>query len=222
MENMLDNPLYSDADIVDIIAAFAHDEQFLFFATVAKSWSAAWQRQQRPKITRAVTDSCTESHLKYCVVNGLARETSAICDALARSGNLDLLQRVHDEGYPWSESTFSAAAEGGHLEVLKWLRLKGCPWGQSTCHGAARGGHVHVLHWARSNGCFWDSATCANAARHGHLDTLTWLKEKWCPWNSNTCAEAAGGGHMHILRWARLLGCPWDENTCNKVGAVHP
>ena len=75
-----------------------------------------------------------------------------LCQAAARSGQLEELKVLRENGCPWSRSTCWAAARGGHLEVLKWLRPKGfwalakrCPRDENTCLGAAKGGHLEVL-----------------------------------------------------------------------------
>ena len=101
-----------------------------------------------------------------------------------------------------------AAARSGQLEELKVLRENGCPWDANTCSGAARGGNIEVLQWARANGCPWDKYTCARAARGGHLEVLQRLRANDCPWDEYTCHHAAYGGHFEVLQWACAKGCP--------------
>ena len=79
-----------------------------------------------------------------------------LCQAAARSGQLEELKALRADGWPWDQDTCSAAALGGHLEVLQWARANGCPWDRWTCRWAAKGGHLEVLRWARANGCPWD------------------------------------------------------------------
>ena len=76
-----------------------------------------------------------------------------LCQAAARSGQLEELKALRADGWPWDQEACSAAALDGHLEVLQWARANGCPWGRSTCRWAAKGGHLEVLRWARANGC---------------------------------------------------------------------
>ena len=101
-----------------------------------------------------------------------------------------------------------AAARSGQLEELKVLRENGWPWDANTCSGAARGGNIEVLQWARANGCPWDKYTCARAARGGHLEVLQRLRANDCPWDEYTCHHAAYGGHFEVLQWACAKGCP--------------
>ena len=46
----------------------------------------------------------------------------------ARSGNLELVQRLRGEGCPWDWETCAMAVEYEHVKVLRWLRENGCPW----------------------------------------------------------------------------------------------
>jgi hypothetical protein len=132
----------------------------------------------------------------------------------AKTGQLEVLQWLRENGCPWDEYTCHHAAEGGHLEVLQWLRANGCPWNASTCGSAAEGGQLEVLQWLRANGCPWDECTCAEAAGGGHLEVLQWARANGCPWNVSTCSGAANGGHLEVLRWTRANGCPCDDLTC--------
>jgi hypothetical protein len=138
----------------------------------------------------------------------------SLCDAAARSGQLEELKVLRANGSPWHEGTCASAALGGHLDVLHWLSVNGCRWNHTTCSNAAKGGHLEVLKWARENWCNWDVNTCSNAALGGHLEVLQWARRNGCPWGTFTCALAAEGGHLDVLRWARANECPWDSNTC--------
>ena len=136
-----------------------------------------------------------------------------LCQAAARSGQLEELQVLRADGWPWGSNTCAAAAYGGNLEVLQWARANGCPWDEGTCLSAAGVGHLDALQWARANGCPWDWQTIAGAAGYGNLEVLQWARANGCPWNDYTCAWAAEGGHLEILQWARANGCLWDEWT---------
>ena len=153
------------------------------------------------------------STLKHMYSAGRLSRKTLLCEAAARSGQLEELKSLRAKGAPWNFWTCAYAASGGHLDVLKWARANGCPWNASTCAYAAEHGHLNVLKVARANGCPWDSWTCADAAWGGHLDVLKWARANDCPWNKWTCARAADGGHLDVLKWARENGCPWREYT---------
>jgi hypothetical protein len=61
----------------------------------------------------------------------------------AGGGHLNVLQYLHENGFPWDEGTCQSAAEGDH----------GCPWDERTCWFAECQGHADVLRWAIDNGC---------------------------------------------------------------------
>jgi len=144
-----------------------------------------------PAVSRAMRDAVAETGLLFeeldeweavnlgCVsaVQGLQRGGRLSCQehlgyAAARSGQLEELKVLRENGFPWNEGTCGFAAKGGKLEVLQWLRANGCPWDEMTCAGAAKGGHLEVLQWAHANGCPWDANTCMRAAKGGHLEVL--------------------------------------------------
>ena len=70
------------------------------------------------------------------------------------------------------------AALSGNLELVQWLRAEGYPWDLRTCYAAAHFGHLEVLRWARENGCEWDAVTRDEAAlRFGYTDDFGNLVE---------------------------------------------
>jgi len=125
-----------------------------------------------PAVSRAMRDAVSATGLRFeelaehVVVNlgclnavqrlqrgGRLSRRERLCQAAARSGQLEELKALRADGWPWDEWTCSLAALGGHLEMLQWLRANGCPWDKYTCAWAAQGGHLEVLQWARTNGC---------------------------------------------------------------------
>ena len=112
------------------------------------------------------------SLLKDRHTRGVLQIDRYLCEAAARSGQLEELKSFRAKNFPWTQRTCALAAEGGHLEILKWARENDCPWDENTCMFAAKGGHLEVLQWARANDCPWDENTCAFAAYYGHLEVL--------------------------------------------------
>ena len=62
-----------------------------------------------------------------CGEGGFAMDEGVMRHA-ARSGNLELVQRLRGEGCPWDWATCAMAVEYEHVKVLRWLRENGCPW----------------------------------------------------------------------------------------------
>ena len=153
------------------------------------------------------------SAVKRLQRGGRLSRRERLCQAAARSGQLEELKVLRENGCPWNEDTCAYAAFGGQLEVLQWARANAGPWGASTCMWAAEHGHLEVLQWLRANGCPWNESTCTYAAKGGHLEVLQWLRANGCPWDKYTCTQAAHGGHPEVLQWAHANGCPWDAET---------
>ena len=84
---------------------------------------------------------------------GLLSRQEDLCMAAARSGLLEELKELRENGTRWDEFTCAAATKGGHLQVLRWLRTNNCPWDVVTCRAAAMDGQLEVLQWARATGC---------------------------------------------------------------------
>lgn len=233
--DMNTNPL-AKADIASQLSGFVQDNRYLFFAPVCRVWKQAWVL--RPTVTQAITPDTSAPQLLSSFDSGLGC-TTAVCDAAARLGRLDLLQAARARGCPWDSGTMRWAAWGGHLVVCQWAKQAGCPWSEDTCSWAAFKGHQHVLAWARSNGCPWDETTCSEAARGNQLDVLrtsrangapwdartsayavahpevfNWVAQNKCPFDASGFAMAAMAGNLGVIQYARSRGWQWDESTC--------
>ena len=151
-----------------------------------------------PAVSRAMRNAVAATGLRF---EELAE------DEAVELGCLSALQRRQRGGRLSSRKFLcQAAARSGQLEELKALRADGCPWNNWTCLGAARGGHLEVLQLARVNGCPWNEMTCWWAAYGGHLEVLQWARANGCPWGRSTCFAAARGGHLDVLQWLRANG----------------
>ena len=141
-----------------------------------------------PEVSRAMRDAVAATGLQFEEL----REDEAV-----ELGRLNVLKRMQRQGrLSRKERLCEAAARTGQLEELKLLRADGWPWGISMCASAAEGGHLEVLQWAHGNGCPWDKVTSAWAAFGGHLDVLRWAREKGCPWSEETRAMAGRLGYV--------------------------
>jgi hypothetical protein len=67
------------------------------------------------------------------------------CSYAACFGNREVLEWLHNSGYPWDTMTSAAAAQGGHLTMLQWAREHHGPCDWDTCIYAAQAGHLDVL-----------------------------------------------------------------------------
>ena len=101
---------------------------------------------------RAVDLGCL-SAVKRLKRRGHLSRQEFLCQAAARSGQLEELKLLRENDTPWNEYTCEDAALGGHLEVLQWAHAKGCPWDEDTLTKAKAGGHLELVNWAIANGC---------------------------------------------------------------------
>lgn len=114
-----------------------------------------------------------------------------------RLGYLSTLKHLDSRGrLSHREYLCEAAARSGQLEELKALRLNDWPWGMRTALRAAKAGHLDVMQWARANGCPWNAGACRLAADRGHLETLKWARANGCPWTASTRDKAASLGYI--------------------------
>ena len=106
-------------------------------------------------------------------VDATGRKIKKLSDTdAANLGHLSLLKDRHTRGVLKSKRYLcEAAARSGQLEELKAFRAKNFPWDEWTCAGAAEGGHLEVLKWARENGCRWNEYTRGLAARKGYVES---------------------------------------------------
>jgi hypothetical protein len=91
------------------------------------------------------TDAANLGHLSLLKdrhTRGVLKSKRYLCEAAARSGQLEELKAFRAKNFPWDGWTCAYAAEGGHLEMLKWAREKGCPWNEKTRQCAASKGYV--------------------------------------------------------------------------------
>ena len=153
-----------------------------------------------PAVSRAMRDAVAATELEFeeldeddavdlgCLSTvhrmqrgGRLSRQELLCEAAARSGQLEELKILCANDTPWDVSTCRIAAEDGHLEVMQWLCANGFPWDGQTCAGAAYGGHLEVLQWLHTNGCPWDRYTLIHAGGSGHVELLNWAKANCAP-----------------------------------------
>jgi len=117
-----------------------------------------------PAVSLAMRDLVAETGLRFEELDE---------DEAMELGCVSALQRMQRQGrLSRQELLCQAAARSGQLEELKVLRADGWPWDWDTCSAAALGGHLEVPQWVCANGCLWDITTFHKAAEGGHLKVL--------------------------------------------------
>jgi hypothetical protein len=160
------------------------------------------------------------------------------CSRAARGGQIEVLQWLRAEGYPWNECDLSEACVNGHLTTVQWMRSLDPPvdWDGYECYKAAESGNVELMKWLREQDRPWsrpwsareddDGWDCMNnAAAGGHFDMVQYLLAQGCEWSEYTCMRAASGGHLEVLQFLRSNQgpsgerkevCPWNAQECHE------
>uniref|UniRef100_A0A0G4I5Z0 Uncharacterized protein n=1 Tax=Chromera velia CCMP2878 TaxID=1169474 RepID=A0A0G4I5Z0_9ALVE len=80
----------------------------------------------------------------------------------------------------WPMLTASRAVRSGNLNLVQWLQEQGCPFAGCESADAKRNNDIGLLEWLRSEGPkvkFSVSAEATTtAADHGHLEAFRWLR----------------------------------------------
>ena len=85
LEATMEHSTMANLDIMRNLVQFIDAKQYLFFASVSRTWNKAWGR--RPAITSYATSDTSVSQLVHNFKCGLPR-TDQICAAIARMGDM--------------------------------------------------------------------------------------------------------------------------------------
>ena len=94
-------------------------------------------------VSRAMRDTVAATGLRFHELSEFEAVELRCLSAVQRRQRRGLLSR--------RQLLCEAAARSGQLEKLKVLRANDTPWDAGTCSAAARGGHIDVLIWLRAN-----------------------------------------------------------------------
>jgi hypothetical protein len=189
--------VWEDVDILQHIISFFGNQQYLFVASINRSFRTAYELAF-PTSTDTILNASTEKYAKVCWED------------------LEYQRVDHQRILSYS------AVKNGCKAALEYLKSVNCSFDSRLCTSyAAKTGQLSLLQWLMEfpERCVLSSEVCADAAEHGHLHVLQWLRERKCPWDVSTCAMAAKNGHLELLKWARSKRCPWDAETCEYAAA---
>lgn len=69
-------------------------------------------------------------------------------EAVAKKGNIPVLEWILENGCSLDDSAFDGAAEGGHLNMMNFLKERNCPLNPRFCMScAAKGGSLETIQW---------------------------------------------------------------------------
>lgn len=139
-------------------------------------------------------------------------------DEAAQSGQLQIVQWLHECGFPCRSTAMDAAAAHGHLDVVQWLhhnRTEGCTVIAGTM--AALNGHVNVVRWLHEHrSAPLNTGIMHWAVLHGHLDVVQYVhchsdRSEW--WTGSELQNAAKNGHLTTVKWLHENGLGGDVNA---------
>jgi len=92
----------------------------------------------------------------------------------AKSGSIDCLKYLYENGCPVNIDICNYAAEGGHLDCLRYLHLIDMPLTEQTCLFAAYNGHKDCLEYMMKNGCTWSDLIFEAVIKSKNLDIFVY------------------------------------------------
>jgi hypothetical protein len=133
----------------------------------------------------------------------------------AKSGSVDLLRWLQQQGAVFSAATSMSAAESGQLQVLQFLHTQGCAIeSRRVCHAAALRGDIPMLQFLHSiSHLTIDGVVQLYAARHGSVELMQWLQEHGAAVSQMTLVYAVMYGHLPLCQHLLAAGCTLTERA---------
>ncbi|KAG5180083.1 hypothetical protein JKP88DRAFT_167002, partial [Tribonema minus] len=107
---------------------------------------------------------------------------------------------------PWDEDIFSCAAYSGDMTLLQWLHERGCPWDDHASRIAAIYGDIVVLEWLRTAGAPIAVDACDVAYDCEEMNAFEWAYGHGLPIAGKTEVAMAARGDVSRLDWLRARG----------------
>lgn len=162
--------------------------------------------------------------LYYCEEQNCKKITSGLMAAVAKTGNLEILQWLHEvKGCKLEPQVVLSAISGGSLECLEYAISHGCPIpkGFNVILPAASACFAHIIKWILSQKLGNpDKAIIIEATRQGNINVLL-MDEIQHLYDDSVTSEvakiAASNGHLEILCWLHRKGYFWDKEICFQI-----
>jgi len=141
---------------------------------------------------------------------------------IARGGNLECLQFVHNIFSVLDAEVFANAIHSKNIKMIEWLYKLNCPRlifplstnMFSTNSKMGENENLTILKILFDMGYELNNDLCHYAARDGDLEMLQFLYTNGCTFDENVMAAAAYRGHLHIIIWLREHNCKWNAKVC--------
>jgi len=108
--------------------------------------------------------------VQWCYDNGITGDESTYVRAAHEKDAAAVIRFLWSKGCPADASACAAvAAHANHFELLQWMHQQGFPWDERTAKTLATFTDVRYLEWAVQQGCPFD-AHCLDYFVHFHND----------------------------------------------------
>jgi ankyrin repeat protein len=140
--------------------------------------------------------------LLYLIEQGCRVDAKTIEHA-ALTGHLHLIEFLHrDYSRIFTTKVFVAAARCGNLDMVKFCHKHQVPCDDRVLEAAAIEGHAEILEYIHTNGLANDITSCMEiGARKGNLELVKFLHERFNAGAGNAPVRAASRGHLEIVKY---------------------
>lgn len=138
-------------------------------------------------------------------------------------GCMEILEYLHKHQALDSSMCYQAAITGD-MHMLQWLHNHGCPWNAHTTRAAAERGDLEMLYYLYGNGCVFDRAAMMASLRGGHVAAMEFfMNVLQIEWNGAETWRwlAAYHGQLSILQWAHENGFRIDGVVSTAIHEMH-
>jgi hypothetical protein len=148
--------------------------------------------------------------LQWLVTNWDCKLPAGIDCFAARSGSVDMLKLLQQQGVLFAEQTAVAAIAAKHLLVLQYLHSQGCVISSSACDAAVVQRDLSILTFLYGIGqTLLPQATVKAAAKHGDPPLLAWSLQHGAELDEHCMVLAASSGQLFMCQLLAENGCPW-------------
>lgn len=193
---------------------------YLFCATVCRTWLEAWTGTSRDTLTDVRSGDMSLSQIRECVGLGSETVTMHMLKTVAKSGDMNLLKVLCSayDGLVSDGRVLTSAVSSGNFGMVKWLfHEHGCSTAWDPLDEAAKRGDVEMYVWLRHRGATRTWVTASKAASMGHLDMLRVIRDD-CNGDGlgsgfvpveyeEAVSSAIRNKQYHVLDWIQESGC---------------
>jgi hypothetical protein len=178
---------------------------------------------------------------KGCPVSpGKERHDGKIFEVAAGTGDVKVMEWLHNNGFAWDDRAPYEAINRGHREAFEWLKTMECPVDNHmiasvfTAKGdlealktmedylsselvfhAVGNGHIDVIEWLKeTKGYSVDIfGIMSTAALSGSVEMLQWLKDQGVRFSTSDdylFTQAIAKSNIEMMEWLKREGFKWN------------